>query len=63
MIQLDFQGTRREIDIDGYIDRKGIRYLGKAVQVFDGTWRCLADVNGCLCRVEVSLKDAQGNAL
>jgi hypothetical protein len=44
-----------EIDVDGHIDEKGIRYLGKAAKQPDGTWRCLADVGGALCLVEVRI--------
>ncbi len=46
---------RSEVDVDGYIDARGIRYLGKATRQEDGTWRCLADVDGALCLVEVTL--------
>jgi hypothetical protein len=63
MEQLDLeQRNPREVDIDGMVDeRYGIRYIGKAVQMFDGTWRSLANVHGALCRVEVSL--TFGNAV
>lgn len=44
-----------QLDIDGYVDSRGVRYLGKAVQQFDGTWHALADVFGCLCLVEVRI--------
>lgn len=45
------------VDVDGIFDEGGqIRYIGKAVQQFDGSWQCLADVYGCLCRVEVSMR-------
>lgn len=44
-----------EVDVDNYVDSHGIRYLGKAVKGTDGRWRCLADVAGALCRVEVSI--------
>lgn len=40
-------------DLDGYIDKKGIRYIGEATRQEDGTWRCLAVVDGALCIVEV----------
>ena len=45
--------VRLEIDVDGYVDERGIQYLGKAVKQEDGTWQCLANVGGALCRVEV----------
>lgn len=47
--------NRLEIDIDGYVDERGIKYLGKAVRQEDGTWQCLANVGGALCRVEVKI--------
>lgn len=51
--QLEEGKVRLEIDIDGYIDERGIQYLGNAVKQEDGTWQCLANVGGALCRVEV----------
>jgi hypothetical protein len=46
----------REIDVDGRVDAKhNVIFIGKACQMFDGTWRCLASVGGCLCLVEVSV--------
>lgn len=47
---------RGEIDLDGHIDAKGVRYIGKAHRQPDGTWRCLAEVQGCLCVVEVRIR-------
>lgn len=53
-----------EFDVDGHIgkykdrhtDRElDIRYIGKAAKQVDGTWRCLADINGFLCVVEAKL--------
>lgn len=46
-----------EVDVDGYVDDKNIRYIGKAVRL-GGTdlYRCLANVAGCLCWVEVRIK-------
>lgn len=44
-----------EVDLDGHIDAKGIQYIGKASRQPDGTWLCLANVGGALCRVEVKL--------
>ncbi len=49
---------RSEVDVDGYVDARGIRYFGKAARQEDGTWRCLADVDGMLCLVEVTLHHA-----
>jgi hypothetical protein len=47
--------TGAEIDVDGHVDAKGIRYIGKAVKMPSGVWLCLADVGGALCRVEVRI--------
>lgn len=45
------------IDVDGHLDRtRSIRYLGRAQRQPDGTWRCLADVHGALCLVEVTIQ-------
>lgn len=46
---------KAEINLDGYVDSKGIRYLGVARRQPDGKWLCLADVAGTLCRVEVTI--------
>jgi hypothetical protein len=54
MTQLELR-TQTEFDVDGHVDAKGIRYIGKAVLMGDGTWRCLANVGGALCRVEVKI--------
>lgn len=54
-----FVGADRmtELDLDGRTDEaKQVRYIGKARKQDDGSWRCLADVSGCLCLVEVSVK-------
>ena len=44
-----------EVDVDGYVDRKGVEYLGRAQRMPDGTWQALAIVDDCLCRVQVSI--------
>lgn len=49
-----------EIDLDGHVDRKGVRYIGKAARQPDGLYICLADVAGCLCRVEVRISRIEG---
>ena len=46
------------VDIDGRYDERSdgnVSYIGKATQQFDGTWRCLANVFGTLCLVEVNI--------
>lgn len=49
-----------EVDVDGRVDdRLGIQYFGKAGLQPDGTWRCLANVGGALCVVEVSIRETQ----
>jgi hypothetical protein len=46
-----------KIDLDGQIDEdRHIEYMGKAIKLPDGIWVCLAAVQGCLCRVEVSFR-------
>jgi hypothetical protein len=44
-----------EVDLDGYIDAKGVKFLGKAKRQSDGKYVVLADVGLCLCVVEVRL--------
>lgn len=44
-----------EIDVDGKVDAKGVRFVGKARRQPDGTWRALADVGGALCLVECTV--------
>lgn len=44
-----------EVDVDDYVDDKGIRYIGKAVKQPNGKYVCLADVGGTLCKVECAL--------
>lgn len=57
MIELVAPADADEIDLDGVVDEKiGVRYLGKARRVFGGQWRCLADVGGALCVVEVTVR-------
>jgi hypothetical protein len=45
-----------ELDVDGMKDpNHDITYMGKATRMDDGTWRCLANVEGALCLVEVDV--------
>jgi hypothetical protein len=44
-----------EVDVDGILDEKGFEYIGKATKQPDGSWQCLANVGGALCRVEVNI--------
>ena len=58
MTQLELQPRDpRRVDVDKVLDckRDYIQYIGEATQMFDGTWRCLANVGGALCVVEVSI--------
>lgn len=53
---LPFYG--KVVDVDGMEDPKykgQIHYMGKAHHVFDHTYRCLANVGGALCVVEVTI--------
>lgn len=44
------------VDVEGKVCTKtGIAYLGKAYRQPDGTWRCLANVRGALCLVQINL--------
>lgn len=57
MIELMAPANAVEIDIHDRVDEaKGIRYIGKARLGFDGLWRCLADVGGALCLVEITVR-------
>ena len=38
-----------EINLDGYIDPKGIIYIGKAYLQDDGKWHILSNINSNLC--------------
>lgn len=54
MVEATASVDTSEIDLDGLVDEAtGIRYLGKATRVFDGSWRCLACVGAALCLVEL----------
>ncbi len=53
--QLELQLYTDEVDLEGYVDKRGIRYLGKARKQSSGKWICLADVAGALCLVEISI--------
>ena len=53
---LPFYG--KTVDVDKLCDPKypeGIQYWGKATHVFDNVYRCLANVGGTLCVVEVTI--------
>lgn len=58
MKQLDLP-TGRRVNLDGRQDRRnpGIFYIGEATEFFDGTWRCVANVCGALCLVEVTISE------
>jgi hypothetical protein len=46
----------KELDVDGTEVKEGVILMGKATRQPDGTWRCLANVFGSLCVVEISIK-------
>lgn len=49
---------RLEVDVDGQMDEKtGIQYIGKAILQSNGLFRCLANVGGALCVVEVRVTE------
>lgn len=54
-LPLPFYG--KVIDVDGMRDSRceGITYWGKATCVFDDVYRCLANVGGTLCVVEITV--------
>lgn len=56
MTQLELK-TSTEVDIDGYIDSCGVQYFGKALLMGNGSYRCLAEVNGNLCIVECKIRE------
>lgn len=61
MSRLDFPFT---VDVDGLFDSRTsrIRYIGRATLQENGKYICLADVDGCLCRVEVNLRSVSGTS-
>ena len=49
-----------ELNVDGMRDpNHDITYIGKATKMEDGTWRCLAKVEGALCLVEVNIRPSK----
>lgn len=56
-LELFYCNPPPQVDLDGCIDEaRNIRYIGKATQMYDGTWRVLASIGGCLCIVQVSIR-------
>lgn len=43
------------LDVEGREVKPGLVLMGTATKMQDGTWRCLANVGGALCLVEVSI--------
>ena len=57
MVTATADADATEIDVDGLFDEStGIQYIGKATKIFGGRWRCLANVGGALCLVELSVR-------
>ena len=51
---------RAWLDLEGYADeRRGVQYMGRATKQENGKYVCLANVNGALCTVEVSVKERE----
>jgi hypothetical protein len=48
------------LDVDGRVDSKGVKFIGKASLQSNGMWRCLANVGGCLCIVEADITGPEG---
>ena len=52
----------KKVNVNGRLDEaRGIEYLGDAHEMTDGTWRCLANVRGMLCRVQVSITEEKSD--
>lgn len=47
--------TPERFDVDGVITDEGISLIGLATRVDGNLYRCLANVHGALCTVEVKL--------
>jgi hypothetical protein len=43
------------VAVDGIQPEEGIELWGRAMRQEDGTYQCLANVHGALCRVEVNI--------
>lgn len=54
--EIDLAG---ELEVDGIVTPSGAKLWGVAKKQEDGTWRCLAEVGGTLCSVEISISDAE----
>jgi hypothetical protein len=52
---LPFYGKTIDVDRMRASNCDGIEYWGKATHVFDNVYRCLANVGGTLCVVEVTV--------
>lgn len=48
----------QEVRVEGLVDGKGVRFLGDARNLDDGSWVALAEVGGALCRVQVNITPA-----
>lgn len=47
---------RQVVDVDGMVDPRGVRFIGNAHRTATGAYRCLADVDGAFCVVEVRIR-------
>lgn len=48
----------KEVNLEGHTDERGIEYIGIATLQPNGKYIGLAKVQGCLCRVECSIRVA-----
>jgi hypothetical protein len=55
MQQLSLPFRLRKLNVDGMHDKKGVWFIGDAIEQLDGTWQTLANVGGALCWVEVKV--------
>ena len=54
--ELEPEVTGKKVDVNGRFDEENqVEYLGHAYEMTDGTWRCLANYRGMLCRVQVAI--------
>ena len=50
--------TGREVDVDGLVDEEhSVVCVGKAYEMTNGKWMCLAGVEGSMCIVEIEVED------
>lgn len=55
VLQPELPYVGRRIDINKRSKHEEIQYIGEAQEQIDGTWNCLANINGMLCWVKVNI--------